>query len=424
MEITNSDFRNAVNHDVIRACMDIKKHIWINEESYHMIFWGSFEDTRWYYIFWVVDDILRASMSLIENFDQIKDKKPLKDEWDWISRIVFEYIYSQQKYRSRKLFESLVELIIFSQNNQQYSFKLHILLASLKDKLSKKGDLRDFYGCSNNNIQYQIDHDIERINSVTSENWVTSFKFSSLTFPLLKEPSIGNIERSVRSLFKDALKFADTREKVLLWDSYNSFYWDMSQFVHSWQEAIEFIDYDVIEKEISYIWLMNINILIRVKNLLGLSIESIDRLELFLNSDKSNAGKSFASLTDKPYSVWDLVFVFDDLVEITEVIKSNFWYTSFKVKYLWKMPIQWIEEDFFPSRFFQGRILNKNNPRLLLEHVLSTQINKEVKFSDVYREILKDETITDDKLYEAFKNVFIDLNNAGILIQMYQKTTE
>lgn len=405
----------------IRYWKDLKDKIWISEKNYHFVAGYSFSDTRWFFLIWILDDILRVWTAMIRWDEILSENKEIKDDFnDWIPRIIYESIYYEQLYWKRKMIEHLINITLFFDTNEQFYYKIYLLSISLNKVISIKKDFKDFYELKNEkinkNLEYQFNELINNINIIVNKESINNVWFLDNSFPLKKNI----IFKSKKDLIKLILKndSLDTNKILLIWENYIQNYWRTSDYIHasSW-EAIKDISSKEILWEYSYLGMLNITILIDIYNLLWIEmkwdLENINKLNEEWKFKELN--KYSKSLNIK-YWVWDLIFCWDELCEILEVIESEYWFKSYKIKYLVKSPLWEVDkEDFIPYNYIQTRILIKKEAKKYF------QLFKEKSPNNLKELIIEMWKLKNLEIYMALKRTFIELHTHWVLIHMYAK---
>jgi hypothetical protein len=384
------------------------KKIYADDQFYRQARYALVADARELYLYGCARQVRKASISLVENQDFVKEppEKELKassNQEDTLGREVIEAVYDQQNLWIRKLIEILLNLINFQDSNVNEAYRIFLSAENLSLFLGKQKDFKDFYGFASGNVDSSIRDYAERI-----EDDLKTMASKSIWFldeKRLKARSLP-VFNSTLSRYKRALPLATEDEKLVLGPTYQRFFSMASLSAHGSIGSLPLdINLRTIRSNIAHISILSQHCMSRANSLMGFDEpQSIEKIR----AGRSNA-PDLMKRYKRRFDVDDLVLAYGDLAEVLEIKESPFGYTSYKVRYLRKPPLPELPEDWLPSEDMV-RIVRKAAIREFWNRNL-----EKFPYKDEANKLLRQ---SDDRLYEVTKKTFIDLDERGVLIPM------
>jgi hypothetical protein len=372
--------------------------------------WTCPEDSKKLFLYGCVRQVMKASITLIENEDHILET-PEEKENDTLSRIILETIIDAQNIILRKHIELLVNLINFSNFDHVEAYRIFLNAENLESFLSRQSDFSTFYEENSENIKSSIKIYSDRIHDDLKNLGISNIWFLRDNW---YKQSIPPIFLSIRQRFMCALPHATDDEKIVLGTSYNRFFGDFSASAHARagspipERQNKFI---TIKRNISLISLLAQHIISRANRLMNFDDQN-DQI-LRMAKEKSSNATNLMQRFKRVFHTGDLVLAMGDLCEIRECKQSQFGYTSCRIKFLTRPPLPETPDDWLPAAFVV-MVLPKNKVRqFLLKNRNIPKLPKELK--DVFFHMEKE---TDDELMEFVRNAAVRLHKDGILIPM------
>lgn len=144
----------------------------MDEYGYRFGAGTSYADARAYYVFGVLNEVIKAGTAMVRWKEVMEDPREGRErdaeEQDHIGRLILEAIVDEQHIWMRKLAEILINLICFSQTNDQEYYRALMAATQLEAYLGLQGDFRDFYSFENRNVNHSIDFWLERLQHISS----------------------------------------------------------------------------------------------------------------------------------------------------------------------------------------------------------------------------------------------------------------
>jgi len=150
-----------------------------------------------------------------------------------------------------------------------------------------------------------------------------------------------------------ALQQADANQKIALGVSYEKAYAIPSRSIHA-NIGGPSIDTDriAIQTSLAHVVLLCIEIILQAHKLAGVPLTGEGEFGERMVTAGSGATKALKPVPGKELEAGDIVFAYGkDLCIVLDRCKSQYGYTSYKVKYLTKPPLPEVPEDWFPARY-------------------------------------------------------------------------
>jgi len=139
---------------VIRAAVTLQKALPINEETFLGVSGSGYYDSRAYYLYGVLDEVLKLATAMLrwEGFLSDPDNSELeaalqKEHGPHMFRVTREGLMDEQHLSSRKLVELLCDLLLFESTNTQEHYRLFLTCELLDAYLGLQRDFVDFFSC-------------------------------------------------------------------------------------------------------------------------------------------------------------------------------------------------------------------------------------------------------------------------------------
>ncbi|RPH81880.1 MAG: hypothetical protein EHM80_00915 [Nitrospiraceae bacterium] len=163
----------------------------------------------------------------------------------------------------------------------------------------------------------------------------------------------GNLFCSTRSRYKLALQQADANQKITLGVSYEKAYATPSRSIHAniGGPSLE-TSRNTMRTISSHIILLCTQIILQAHKLAGITLTGDAEFVDNLVRTEADATKALNSVSGKELSIGDIVFAYgEDLCIVIDKSKSEYGYTSYRVKYLTKPLLPEVPEDWYPARY-------------------------------------------------------------------------
>lgn len=349
------DFFSTV---ALRAAYDLVSHLGLDELNYLKVAGQSHYDARAYFLYGCADEVLKASTASIRWKEFLSDPRGAKkneedtERGQHISRIVIEAVYNEQQLWVRKLNEILIDLILFRGTNDQRYFRLFLLYRQLEKYSGFQTDLEDFFGHESANVSHTIADTCSQISEIQKSLPAERLWFLKNKNKVPNGPTYGSFQ-SQRSRLKDALKVSSPDLRLALGVTYNRGYSVASRSVHSnIGDPQHEISPSGIDGQISRIGLISGHIIDHAFRLLEVEPTGT-AASLRKAFSSADAGKKAHDSLCKTFELGDLVIAYGYVCVVSEFAKSEFGYTSCKVRFVEDPPIPGMEYDWFSSPYVQ-----------------------------------------------------------------------
>ena len=405
--------RDFFTDTALKAAKSLQGRLSMDEYGYRSGAGSSYADARAYYIYGVLNEVIKAGTAMVRWDGLITEpKESEKDETEeekHIDRLILEAIVDEQHIWMRKLAEILINLICFSQTNEQEYYRAFMAAIKLEAYLGLQRDFQDFYRIKNRNVRYSIDFWLENIQYIGSTISLEDCWFLQDGKGLKAETHPAGVFRSTRHLLRRSLSIAFPGEKIALGHSYEYVISTASRSMHPNIGGSKYpINMGILELKFTRVGLLAIHIVHRSHQLCGLEPTGVaESIAKAFESEESIA----PDLLEQEYEIGDLVIAYADLAEIIDTLPSEYGYTSYKVRYLTKPPIEGVDEEDWHIQKNISLVARKSKARDWYQK----NLGEDTRFSEIFDEIM---TLSDEQLYQAMKRTLTDLDRRGVLIKI------
>mgnify|MGYP000925806276 CR=1 FL=1 len=182
-------------------------------------------NAREYYVATILDEIIKFLTSVIRWEDDFKDGFDKEKERTLLGNLIIQGFNSEINLYLRKLIESLINLILWSQIKDDNYIKYYYLMKKHSTIKRKLADLLEFYNIEPQHLKvdlHNIQHEIVSLFPLIDES-------KCFFLDLTKKPkailgtSIHWIESSLKYRLKNALKITDNLGKILIGFTYENY---------------------------------------------------------------------------------------------------------------------------------------------------------------------------------------------------------
>jgi len=345
---------------ILRAAFTLQMALPINEERFLGVSGSGFHDSRAYYLYGVLDEVLKLSTAMLrwEGFLSDPDKSEIeevlkKEHGSHMMRVTREGLMDEQHLWSRKLVELLGDLLLFESTNTQEHYRLFLTCELLNAYLGLQRDFMDFFSCRNLNAEESIKLFCSTVKECSKSVDLKKVWFLNHSTNWDKPLKAGNLFCSTRARYKLALEQADANQKITLGVSYEKAYATPSRFIHANIGGPSLETSRNTSRTISsHVILLCTQIILQAHKLAGVPLTGDAEFVHNLVKTKADATEALNSVSGKELDVGDIVFAYgEDLCIVTEKSKSAYGYTSYRVKYLTTPPLHEVPEDWYPARY-------------------------------------------------------------------------
>jgi hypothetical protein len=138
-----------------RATNDLRKHLKIDEKSFRFVAPCALARPKDAYLYRILDEVQKAGVSIQLWREYLSDTKRDEKVPGQLERVLFESVVDDQSYRARKLVEALVELICFSDTDQEIYYRDFFLLRDLHLSVESQRDRREFFAFESANTAFR-----------------------------------------------------------------------------------------------------------------------------------------------------------------------------------------------------------------------------------------------------------------------------
>lgn len=408
----------------ITSCLQIanalQKALGLNEATYLGVAGHALPDARTYYLYGAMDEVTKASTAMLRWNEFIgdpgrdKDKPIQTEDAPHMMRLVKESVFNEQDMWVRKLTEILCDMILFATTNDQNHYRLYLTCQQLDAYLGLQLDFKEFFECENLNARSTISMLFDDINRIGQSVDVNKVWF--LRSGLRRDASLrpGFIFRSARDRFRLAVERATADQRLTLGMTYHNSFgvssWSLHPNIGGPSRAI---DQDHAMRNFRHVASLAQHVGVLGHELGGIKPTGYAALVGKIISGKSDATRLVESRYAKILDPGDIVFAYGtDVCQVLERKETKYGYTSYKVRYLIRPPLQEVPEDWFPARYV---------------HLIFPRRGLREKLIEIYRQVGASpetsalvENMSDELLTEKMADLMRSLHQSGELEQMIE----
>ena len=166
----------------LKASNDLRQNLQIDELNFRFAAPFSQKKSKDVYIYRVLDEIQKAGISIQLWREFLSDTKTENKIGEQLERVAYESVIDDQSFRTRKLAEVLVDLICFSQTNDEVFYRDYFLLKDLDESVRAQKDREEFFAFKSQNTAFAIEltkreiEEIERVGLAPEKRWYLDSK--------------------------------------------------------------------------------------------------------------------------------------------------------------------------------------------------------------------------------------------------------
>lgn len=392
--------QNNTNQLILEASKQLKAVLWISEEEFHKILKYNDERSFDWWIYSILDDILRFCLKVIKDREILDSTDTIRkddayelerNKWLDLQRLIYEGIDFEFEMIKRKLSEHLILVLFLSRIDAKELntvSQIYFLLSEINDWITRNKDFEKYYGIKNKWHDFFLNDLIEQINERLKYTDTKKLFFLS-TNKITLESKPWSLFISFAKLYEDVLSFCDKKDAIPLWKSYRQYH-EISKPMHAhWHARSPNILVKDVFGNITHIELICIRLLGYISLIKWVEIPQLKvafSCPLDLDLD----------YTLQKYLQWDLVLFQWKIFEIIDVNKSKYWYISYRISRKIK---NFTESNHVPQELIRVHYLYIWNARKFLQ---SLELPK-------WQDISYLETMTDEEIFFSVKKQLLSL---------------
>jgi len=405
----------------LQAATALQNTLAVDETSYRFAARSDHNDARAYLLYGVLDEVIKAGTGCIRWNEFLQEKpgeEPIKRDQrqhDHIGRVVLEAVIDEQNLWTRKLIEALVDLICFSQTNEQTHYRMYLAAKHLDAFLRLQEDFKEFYACESGNVSYSIasfTDDIRR----SWEDSIPNLWFLKVPRHTFFKPNYyphpAHFLQSTWDKFRRAVKISSDDERLILGMSYEHAFGGSSRSIHLNIGGPTYnADIERVRTGIGRVGLLCLHVVNKAHHLSGIKPQGVAEEVAALFSGGSVAPKVMARIQESRFELGDIIITYNTLAEVLEERSSKYGYKAYRIRYLSKPPLPETPEEWVPSKYVHRRLIRRRDARAFFE----TELSKMPEGQKIW-DALKD--APDEKLFEALRRSLVDIANQGLLFPL------
>ena len=335
----------------LKAAEDLRKALPMDEGSFRRTAPAMWKDPRPAFLYSALDEVQKAGVSIKDWSEKLGESERRPEYTDHLIRIVTQWQQDEQSFRARKLSEILVDLICFSQTNEAGYYRDYLRLKELDSTIRSLNDQEEFFGFRRQNTEYGLDWSVrdiekaERAEIDVSKRW-----YLRNPVPFQDDWKTRGVPfSSFRQRYRRILDIALPNELAIIGKSYVHAY-GMSADIHfNAYDTSSSFDEDDIYIGVDRVGLLCYAIIIRCQHLLGVVPEGTNAKIREMHDENTEPARLVARLKEQVADVGDFVWAEGFICRVTEIRRSKYRYTNYRLKYVEKPPIPEVPEDYYGS---------------------------------------------------------------------------
>ncbi|MFC1481073.1 hypothetical protein ACFL6E_02375 [Candidatus Neomarinimicrobiota bacterium] len=389
---------------MIKGAKDSQTRLSVDANQILQIHGSNSPNAKDYFLYSALDEVVRAGLSIHNWIHSLKAGNDFQKHEGIQPYLTNSSIAMELSLWQRKLVEILINMICFSETNEEKYYRHFITVSEFIQVVFGQTDLIDFFSCpSENNFELirffkNTLTGLEDSDATLKNNWYR-------TNSPVPEDAIRDRARlmnSIRSRLKHALDYATPAEKFFLGFSYG-FYSETSSHIHFTLSPLS-LNSETADVSAGVDRCLNIGLQIirRCQQLSELEPSQIIT-RILGRLDSATYPERVRRMISGRAEVGDFVSVSGYLGEIIEIRQSDFGYDSYRVAYLDERPMKTIEIDWHVP--YDIRLLFQKKKLLIdIRDILEQEGGDQFSWDEV----------DPVKIHESIRNAAVDLWNDGL----------
>lgn len=407
----------------LRAAINLQKSLKMDENFYSLVVGYSAGDPKAFYLYGILDEVIKAVTAIVrwEGFlnNSSEDQSSLIAEdslgqRDHLHRVITEAVMDEQNLWIRKLTEILSDLVLFDSTNTPIHYKLYLTCRQLEAYLGLQKDFSEFFNCENLNAQHSISDMTERIAEIGKSINLKDVWFLNNNFSLHKLGP-GQVFESLRTRYRLAATKCTDEQSIALNVSYERAHSGPSRSIHLNVGGPPPEDIPKkVESNIGYVGILCFHIIHQAIKLAGIEPEGDAKfIQELLEDERYEASDMLKSKYKQELEIGDVVFAYgEDLGLVIEKKASSYGYTSYRVSYLTRPPLEEIPEDWWPAPYVH-LLLPRKNLKDNLCNILQDAGADSAQIASI-------QNLTNQELDSKIRKLIKDLERNGLLGSMIE----
>lgn len=368
--------------DVLRgAVLELRQQLPLDRQTQLGVAGHLHKDARAYFAYTCSDEILRTLHRLPhwKRFTQERRETQQAESSGQacLDELEVEAVSQEQRTCLRKLVETLVDLICFSDTNQADYYRLYLVCRELETALGALSDMQEFLACDSRNLASGIKGFTDFIDKIEDgirqslapgapEGWDWFLRPHRKASDL----RVGRVFTSWKSRFTKALKKADLADRIALGFTYFGWYGTASKWIHSLSvrttPRVSLLD---VEKHCWAIFVSASEVVFHCYELTGLPLgENAEKLKE-LTQVPDELARFMDAFLMKSANVGDFVIAQGTTAEVVDKSTSEYGYCSVEVEFLGDSPVPQLKRDWVPAFHVRLLMTAGEAPALLSEYL-------------------------------------------------------
>ncbi len=209
----------------LAAAVELRRTLNLNEESYAKAVGFNQSSPRNYYLYGVLDQVIKTSSAMMRWKEFQSDGDIKNDKYNFLVNDIVQSVIDEQNMWRRKIIEILAELILFSDVNDNSYYKHYYLIHAIAEVKRVLSDWTEYYECEFDLYKDELKQLHEKLNNL--ENTGLDINKCWYLRSIKGERKVANFCQ----IYNKAPMNATVHEKTALELTYQG-YREASQYIH------------------------------------------------------------------------------------------------------------------------------------------------------------------------------------------------
>ncbi|MBE7483077.1 MAG: hypothetical protein HS104_24280 [Polyangiaceae bacterium] len=331
-----------------------RRHVGIDEATFRTHTFHRMP--REFFLWTALDEVLKACVFLMKLDGFLADDEPRSaeaDDIDCIERAIEAVLLEEERLRTRRLCELLVQLVLFSRKDTPEVYKHFLLLEELVRAAAFNQELAEFHGMPSAWIGATIEMTVEEARKVESLVDASDAWYARASARPARADDWQRTLTSARQRVVRALPLMTDFERLAIGTTYGEAFGSPSESIH-FRAGADSVDHSrdsTVVVEGTKLGLMGLCVMRRVHELLGRPpVPPLTQIATVLDSNQEPTRLMESLNFRAAVSVGDFVLARGYLGQVVDETVSDFGYRSVRVELLAERPLPGLAADWFRVR--------------------------------------------------------------------------
>lgn len=332
----------------LAAAVELRRTLNLNEESYAKEVGFNQSSPRNYYLYGVLDQVIKTSSAMMRWKEFQSDGDIKNDKYNFLVNDIVQSVIDEQNMWRRKIIEILAELILFSDVNDNSYYKHYYLIHAIAEVKRVLSDWTEYYECEFDLYKDELRQLHEKLNNL--ENTGLDINKCWYLRSIKGERKVANFFQ----IYNKALMNATVHEKTALELTYQG-YREASQYIHFTSEKpTEEIEMKSIKINFACIYAAINFIIFRCQELISVTPMGRNKIMRDYVEKDLFTNEALKPLFAQVFCIGDKVITsYGEFGEIQGIKQSKYGFYSYKVKHNKKLCLPNVYYSWYPGQYLR-----------------------------------------------------------------------